>query len=295
MHGPLSRRPLEHLLAAGFEVCAVVIAASPTVQAEPLRLLPAPRLALPLLGPQARRGIVEIAAERQIPVLSVTRLAAPEARAQLAALRPGLGCVACFPRRIPPELLGVPPLGFLNLHPSALPAYRGPAPIFWQLRDGLTRLGLTVHLMDEGFDTGPTLAQSWLELADGMRAGELDTACGDQGGRLLVQAARSLFAASARPHPQPGDGSYQPWPRAHDFRIEPGWTVRRAFNFLRATADWQQPYAVTLGGTTFLLREALAYEPGATLGHSLDISGEQIALQLQDGVLQAWLAGRALA
>jgi methionyl-tRNA formyltransferase len=59
-----------------------------------------------------------------------------------------------FPWKIPRSLLDVPPHGFFNVHFSLLPAYRGPMPVFWQLRKGELQTGVTVHRMDAGFDTG---------------------------------------------------------------------------------------------------------------------------------------------
>jgi methionyl-tRNA formyltransferase len=60
---------------------------------------------------------------------------------------------------LPPEVLAIPRLGVLNGHPSLLPSWRGPFPTAWAVREGDTELGLTFHLMDDAFDTGPVLAQ----------------------------------------------------------------------------------------------------------------------------------------
>ena len=63
--------------------------------------------------------------------------------------------VACFSRKLPASVLRLPRLGCLNVHPSLLPAHRGPDPLFWIYHDGDETGGVTIHLMDEGFDTGP--------------------------------------------------------------------------------------------------------------------------------------------
>ncbi|MEU8510753.1 formyltransferase family protein [Kitasatospora sp. NPDC048722] len=64
-----------------------------------------------------------------------------------------------FNWKLPPSVLATPRLGVINLHCSLLPAYRGPAPVLWAIRNGDRHLGVTVHRMDEDFDTGPVLAQ----------------------------------------------------------------------------------------------------------------------------------------
>ncbi|MFJ2161597.1 methionyl-tRNA formyltransferase [Streptomyces sp. NPDC087856] len=64
-----------------------------------------------------------------------------------------------FSWRLPRSVLQIPRYGVLNIHSSLLPKYRGPAPVLWAIRNGDTHLGVTVHRMDEAFDTGPVLAQ----------------------------------------------------------------------------------------------------------------------------------------
>jgi methionyl-tRNA formyltransferase len=289
MLGPLSRLALERLLGAGLRVCGVVLAAEPGAQAQPVEKLQAPdaRLLLPLVGAQARRTIVELAAERGIPALRVAALRSPVTLAALRALRPDLGCLACFPRRLPPELLALPPLGMINLHPAPLPRYRGPAPIFWQLRDGHTTLGLTIHLLDEQLDSGPTLAQTSLALADGLDGPAIDRRCGALGGELLAEAARALHAGTANPQPQPPGGSYQPSPGEQDFGLDSRWAARRAFNFMRGTEEWGQPYHLEAGDASFELRAALGFEAAATLGAPYRIDGARVAIQFAPGVLWA--------
>lgn len=65
--------------------------------------------------------------------------------------------VIAFPWRIPAAVLSLPKHGFFNFHPSLLPAYRGPDPIFWQLKNDEKQSGITVHAMDADFDTGPII------------------------------------------------------------------------------------------------------------------------------------------
>lgn len=72
-----------------------------------------------------------------------------------------LDLVVCygFSWRLPRPVLQIPRYGVLNVHSSMLPKYRGPAPVLWAIRNGDPHLGVTVHRMDEDFDTGPVLAQ----------------------------------------------------------------------------------------------------------------------------------------
>jgi methionyl-tRNA formyltransferase len=79
--------------------------------------------------------------------------------ALLAAYHPDVLLLFGFNWRLPPDVLAVPRLGALNIHPSALPRYRGPSPVLWAIRNGDPCLGLTVHRMTDRIDAGPVLAQ----------------------------------------------------------------------------------------------------------------------------------------
>jgi methionyl-tRNA formyltransferase len=78
----------------------------------------------------------------------------------LSGYRPDLLLVFGFNWRLPSEVLGLPRFGVLNIHPSALPRYRGPSPVLWAVRNGDPSIGITVHRMSETIDAGPVLAQA---------------------------------------------------------------------------------------------------------------------------------------
>lgn len=75
--------------------------------------------------------------------------------AWLSATKSDAVIVHTFPFKIPTSCLITPSMGFYNLHPGPLPAYRGPDPVFWQMKHGNDTTGITVHKMEADFDTGP--------------------------------------------------------------------------------------------------------------------------------------------
>lgn len=77
----------------------------------------------------------------------------------LAGYVPDILLVFGFNWRLPREVLELPRLGTLNVHPSTLPKYRGPSPVLWAIRNGDPFMGVTVHRMTERIDAGPVLAQ----------------------------------------------------------------------------------------------------------------------------------------
>lgn len=86
--------------------------------------------------------------------------------AMIAPLRPDLILSVGFKWRIPTEVLQLPRLGVINLHFGLLPEQRGANPIGWAFRNDDREIGATIHRMDEGFDTGPILAQSRVPIGD---------------------------------------------------------------------------------------------------------------------------------
>lgn len=290
MFGALSRVPLAALLAAGVDVRAVLVppAGAPGAATGPRRLPPPPGWGTGSPSPAAlaRRTIVDLAWERDLPVLEVARLDEPAVLMVLEECGAEIVVVSCFPARLPPALLALPPLGCLNLHPSLLPRNRGPAPLFWTFREGWQQGGATVHLMDRGLDSGPIVAQADFDLSDGLTERELELRCAALGAELLVRAARDLAAGTATPTPQDeARATVHPWPGASDFVVTPDRPARWAYNFIRGTAGWGHPHLLVLDGARVVVRAARAYDPDARLDTPFEHRGDELRVQCSPGVL----------
>lgn len=99
------------------------------------------------------------AQELGIPVLTPITLNDVAFQEQLAAFHPGIGIVVAYGKIIPPAVLAMPNLGFLNIHPSLLPELRGPTPVQTAILEGRTQTGVTIMKLDDAMDHGPILAQ----------------------------------------------------------------------------------------------------------------------------------------
>jgi methionyl-tRNA formyltransferase len=282
--------PLRILIEAGCEVGAVIIPTDRSLSGQPIVPLNlANRSPIPLIEAANEPSIVALAWERQLAIYQVSRLAAPETIETLAALRPDVACVACFPKRLPASFLHLPRWGCLNVHPSLLPQYRGPCPLFWMLRHGDRHCGVTIHFMDEHFDTGDIAAQAEVELPDGVSGEEADTLLSEYGGECLVEVLTALDRGTLTRRPQPEGGSYFPAPQDQDFVIDPAWSARHAFNFMHGTNEWGQLYPIELAGQRFHLKQALFYTADEILDQPYRLFADQIDIQFSPGVLRALL------
>ncbi len=176
--------------------------------------------------------------------------------ALLAGLAPDLILVTGFPWKLPPALLALPRLGAINVHPALLPAYRGPNPLFWQIMNGETQTGLTVHRMEPEFDTGPILAQRAIPIEPEDDIDSLYPKLLPLGAALIPEAL-ALVAAGAPGTPQPAEGaSYAPLSTKADRWLDWSRPAAQLHNQVRA---WGQEGALgEIDGQRFLARRAHA-------------------------------------
>ena len=106
----------------------------------------------------------------------------------LEPLRPDLIISGGFPWLIPADVVALPPLGAINMHPALLPKYRGPAAVEWAFRNGDPELGFTIHRISNDFDGGAILAQDSIPIEDDDDVGTLMGKMGQLVPTLVVQA-----------------------------------------------------------------------------------------------------------
>jgi len=171
---------LEALLGEGFDVVAVV-----TRPDKPQGRSRSESVAPP----------VKVAAQaEEVPVLQPDRPTGAEFLARLRALTPDVGVVVAYGHILPPELLGLPRHGMINVHPSLLPELRGAAPIEWAILNGLSQTGVTIMQMEAGLDSGPILLQIPHDIDPDVTGGELSEHLSEMGAQALVEALALLEA-----------------------------------------------------------------------------------------------------
>src|SRR5690606_16650059 len=149
--------------------------------------------------------------ERGIEVLTPTHPREPDFQQRLRELAPDCVPVVAYGALIPPAALAIPRYGWVNLHFSLLPAWRGAAPVQHAVLRGDEMTGASVFQLEEGLDTGPVFGTVTEPVRPHDTAGDLLERLAHTGAELLVRVLDAIEDDTARAVPQPGDGvSYAP-------------------------------------------------------------------------------------
>lgn len=212
----------------------LLFAGSPAAAVPSLEALLASRheVVAVLTRPDARVGrgrtlqpspVAALAREHGLDVLTPRTLRDPEVAAQLRDLRVDAAPVVAYGVLVPADLLTLPTHGWVNLHFSVLPAWRGAAPVQRALMAGDEVTGASTFVIEEGLDTGPVLGTLTETIRPTDTAGDLLGRLSVAGAELLVRTLDALEDGTLQPVPQPHDGvSHAPKLTPEDARVR--WT-----------------------------------------------------------------------
>ena len=259
-----TRWPLQSCLELGHEIVALMV---------------------PVDLAESTRAWLESNGLPRMPIVAVERAMAEPVLRELEA---DVIVSACFPWRIPEEVLALARLGGVNVHPSLLPKYRGPEPIFWVLRNSERQTGVSVHQMDGQLDHGPVLAQSVYPIEEGLNAIQIERGLAMEGGELLGQVLAELAEGVPLGIPQDEDqASWAPVPTDEDWVMPTNLPAGWAFQFARGVGCLDGPLRVriTRTGEMVPVRDAVEVQVGAQQDGPLIASGSTLGVQFRDGVV----------
>lgn len=221
---------------------------------------------------------VKVAAEAAgVPVWQPAR--AREMLDDLRTLAPDACAVVAYGALLPADVLDAGGAGFVNLHFSLLPRWRGAAPVQHALRAGDTTTGVTTFVLDQGMDTGPVLQRLEVDIESGETAGGLLDRLAELGGPVLVDSLRELVAG-ATPQPQPAEGvTLAPKITPDDVALDLTAAARRVADLVRSASPAPGAHT-TIEGARFKVYRAVPTEgPGGAPGElvAFDESGPVVA------------------
>jgi methionyl-tRNA formyltransferase len=188
---------LKALLAAGFEVSAVVTQPDKPQGRSRSKLVAAP--------------IKVIAADLDIPVLQPVKPVGDVFAETLKRFDPDLGVVVAYGHILRPDILAIPRIGMINVHASLLPRLRGAAPIQWSILRGEKETGVSIMRMEEGLDSGPVFHRVATPIGREETGGELSHRLAQIGGAALIETITAQMKSSTPPTVQdPALATYAP-------------------------------------------------------------------------------------
>ena len=162
---------------------------------------------------------------------------------QINLWNPDVVVVAAYGQIIPSSLLEIPPHGFVNVHASLLPRWRGAAPVQAAILHGDQYTGITIMQMDPGMDTGPIIAQAKVAINEEDTAGDLLTRLSHLGAQLIVDTLPSYLAGDIKATPQNHlEATPAPLISKEDGRFTPAQSAEYVARQVRAFEPWPGSY-----------------------------------------------------
>ncbi|MEM6731010.1 MAG: formyltransferase family protein, partial [Myxococcota bacterium] len=201
-------------------------------------------------------------------------------------------CVG-FDRLFAPAVLEAVPDGGINIHPSLLPEWRGPAPLFWALREGRSHIGMTVHALDPREDHGVIYATDHFRRparASGEALYEASVAAAyPLLRRVLTAMSRGTLEGTRQ---DDSNATRAPRPSFEDARVEPSrWKCEHLVDFVTGATFFCVPW-MQLGGERFALASGIDAQPGDTIPGEFVLQRDTLIVQCADGVARLRVATR---
>ena len=231
------------------------------------------------------------ARSHDVEVLAPENLNNPDCVARIREIAPDCCPVVAYGGLITRELLGVPAYGWINLHYSLLPAYRGAAPVQRALLDGCTSTGVTAFRLVPALDAGPVYLQKRVEIGEEETAGELLNRLSALGADVILEAL-DLAGRGIEPVDQPHEGvSLAPKITPEEARVNLGWNPKRCVDVVRAMSPDPGAWAKLESQRFKILRARIVDEPGPdvsaqTVPGSLYATKRKLYCRVGDGWIE---------
>ena len=187
-------------------------------------------------------SLEQFAKRQHVPYVMLDKTNHEQVAEVVRKWQPDLIVVYSMSQLLRQSIFSIPRLGTINVHPSKLPAYRGPNPTLWMYYDMELNPGVTVHYIDEWEDTGDIIKQGTFAMTLGMSMEKRQVKEHELALRLLAEAIEQLKSNTAKPCKQPKES---PTPRARNITVAEAadfipwkdWNVERVWHFLRGEGD----------------------------------------------------------
>lgn len=171
-----------------------------------------------------------------IPFERYFKINTEEVLMRIKKCSPDLCVIAHFERLIKSPILEIPHLGFINLHPSLLPDYRGMAPQHWPIIDGRDKTGITIHYVDSGVDTGDIIMQENIAISEDMYVSDLQNRWIEIYRYIVVDAINRILTGHPIIKQSHLDGCYYGKLKVEQCQIDLTTTCQSTYNLIRGVS-----------------------------------------------------------
>ncbi len=207
-----AKESLKVLYDEGFEICGVVTQPDrPSGRGMKINISP----------------VKEYALEKNIRIFQPEKISKNiEFLNEITSLEPDLVCVVSYGVILPKSFLQIPKYGCINVHPSMLPKYRGPAPIQWAILNGDKTTGVTIMYLNEKMDAGDIITQEIVEIDDDETTGDLWNRLSIIGANQLLKVVKNIEKGEIRRVPQSQEYTLAPFLEKEIAKID--WNIKNA-------------------------------------------------------------------
>jgi methionyl-tRNA formyltransferase len=199
-----------------------------------------------------------------IPAYQPEKIKSEESVEFFQRTAPDAVAIIAYGQIIPARLIAIPRLGWINLHGSLLPKYRGAAPIHRAIMNGEKRAGLTTMNIDSGLDTGPMLLKFETEIGPDETAPELYARLSEAGAPLVAETLRGLERGTITPVPQDNpQATFAPALKKEEGKIDWSLSAQQIYNRIRGLQPWPGAFSSFRGKNCAIWGRPLSKPPTA--------------------------------
>jgi len=276
--GPLSYLPLQALIQSDYKVTAIAVDSNKNNTISSIN--------------KNSECLESLAFYNNLPLIKLTKSVASNVAA-IKKYQADIILVSCYARKIPNEIIEVAKIGCFNIHPSLLPKYRGPSPLFWQFRNGEEKFGVTIHRVTENFDQGNIVAQQSITMPDGVSKEDASNLLAKLAVKIILKALPLLQEGTVKEVKQDeAVASYQSYSQKQDYSVSTSWSAKHLYNFIRANIREGITFPCEVAGKVYELIDVVSFQDNAytEMGDALYfISNGMIYFRCQKGYMHCTL------
>ena len=219
-----------------------------------------------------------------LAVYQPQKIKSDEALEYFKRVAPDVVAIIAYGQIIPQRLIEIPRLGWINLHGSLLPKYRGAAPVHRAILNGETRTGLTTMRIDAGLDTGPMLLKYESEIGPDETAPELYARLAEAGAPLLAETLRGIERGTLTPAPQDNSqATFAPPLKKEEGRIDWSLPAQRIYNRIRALQPWPGTFTSFRGKNCAIWGRPADLAPSQQPPGAIALRGDNVIVACGEG------------